>query len=240
VHAGDVDPDDDVPVVVFAKAPVPGLAKTRLAPALGPAGAAALAGRMLRHAVAQALAARIGPVEVCAAPEASHPAFVRLAARGRVALTAQGDGDLGQRMHRAFARVLAMRTHALLIGTDAPALGAAVLREAAAALSAHDAVFVPTFDGGYALVGLRRADARCFAGVPWSTPAVMARTREALRAAGLRWAELAPLADIDEPADLDHLPPAWFDAARRAAAGQAPTRLPCDRIGDARHRPTDR
>ncbi len=207
-----------VAVIVFAKAPVPGLAKTRLAPALGSAGAAALAARMLAHTVAQALAARIGPVEVCAAPDASHPAFARLAARGQVTLADQGDGDLGQRMQRAFGRTLAAHGRALLIGTDAPALDAAVLRAAARALAAHDAVFVPTFDGGYVLIGLRHAGAPCFAGLPWSTPDVMRRTRERLRAAGLRWAELPPLADIDEPADLVHLPPGWLGVATGAAA----------------------
>jgi rSAM/selenodomain-associated transferase 1 len=208
-----------VAVIVFAKAPVAGLAKTRLAPALGSAGAAALAARMLEHTVAQALAARIGPVEVCAAPDAAHPAFARLAARGRVTLANQGDGDLGQRMQRAFSRALAVHGRALLIGTDAPALDAAVLRAAARALDAHDAVFVPTFDGGYVLIGLRRADPPYFADLPWSTPEVMRVTRARLRAAGLRWAELQPLADIDEPADLVHLPPGWMRAAARAAAG---------------------
>jgi hypothetical protein len=205
-------------VIVFAKAPVPGLAKTRLAPALGSVGAAALAARMLAHTVAQALAARIGPVEICAAPDVAHPAFARLAARGRVTLANQGDGDLGRRMQRAFSRTLAAHGRALLIGTDAPALDAAVLRAAAHALQAHDAVFVPTFDGGYVLIGLRRADPPCFADLPWSTPDVMRQTRARLRAAGLRWAELQPLADIDEPADLAHLPPGWLPVATRAAA----------------------
>lgn len=199
------------PVIVFAKAPVPGTVKTRLVPALGPEGAAALALRMLRHTLEQAVSAGLGPVELCAAPDASHPALGDAAAAFGAALAVQGDGDLGARMHRAFERHLAMHEGALLIGTDAPALDAAVLRSAAHALAAHDAVFVPALDGGYALIGLRRADARCFAGMRWSHPQVMADTRERLRAAGLRWAELPPLADVDEPADLVHLPPSWLE-----------------------------
>lgn len=202
-------------VIVFAKAPVPGLAKTRLAPALGLEGAAALAGRMLHHALAQAVAAGIGPVELCAAPDAEHPALREAAERAGTALAGQGPGDLGTRMHRALSRHLArhpaQNPAALLIGTDAPALDAAVLREAAAALDDHDAVFVPALDGGYALVGLRTADARCFEGMRWSHARVMDDTRERLRAAGLRWRELAAVADIDEPADLAHLPPGWLD-----------------------------
>jgi hypothetical protein len=202
------------PVIVFAKAPVPGAAKTRLVPALGAEGAAALARRMLRHTLEQAVSAGLGPVELCAAPDGGHPALREAAAAPGVTLAVQGDGDLGQRMHRAFERHLVTHDGALLIGTDAPALDAGVLRQAARALAGHDAVFVPALDGGYALVGLRRADARCFAGMRWSHAQVMADTRDRLRAAGLRWAELAPLADVDEPADLVHVPPGWLEHRR--------------------------
>jgi len=196
-------------VIVFAKAPVAGLAKTRLAPALGHEGAAALAARMLAHTLAQAVEAGVGPVELCGAPDAEHPALKSAAAACGVPLTAQGSGDLGLRMHRALARALMLHGRALVIGTDAPALGAATLREAAARLLDHGAVFVPALDGGYALVGLRRADPRWFSGMAWSTAGVMEATRQRLRAAGVRWAELPPVADIDEPQDLLHLPAAW-------------------------------
>ncbi len=196
-------------VIVFAKAPVAGLAKTRLAPALGADGAAALAALMLRHALAQAVEADIGPVELCATPDAAHPALVAAAAAFGVALTAQGAGDLGLRMHRAFSRVLTDHARALVIGTDAPALDAEMLRDAAARLLDHDAVFVPALDGGYALVGQRRADPRWFSDMAWSTANVMDKTRQRLRAARVRWAELAPVADIDEPQDLVHLPTLW-------------------------------
>jgi hypothetical protein len=207
------------PVIVFAKAPVPGAAKSRLAPALGAERAAALAARMLRHTLAQAVAAGVGPVELCAAPDTSHPALQDAAAYFGVALAAQGEGDLGQRMHRAFERhladrPLAVQRGALLIGTDAPALDADVLRQAAAALQDYSAVFVPALDGGYALIGLQRPDVRCFAGMRWSHAAVMADTRDRLRAASVGWTELAPVADIDEPDDLVHLPPGWLAPQR--------------------------
>jgi hypothetical protein len=196
-------------VIVFAKAPVAGLAKTRLMPALGANGSAALARRMLRHTLAQAVVAGVGPVELCAAPDASHASLREAAAECGAALSEQGAGDLGLRMHRAFTRHLAHGGQALLVGTDAPALDAAVLRTAAQALEDHDAVFVPALDGGYALVGLRRADPRWFADMRWSHACVMHDTRERLRAAGVRWTELSPVADIDEPADLVHLPRGW-------------------------------
>lgn len=192
-------------VIVMAKAPVAGLAKTRLIPALRPDGAAALAAWMLSQAVGQALAAALGPVMLCGAPDVTHPAFAALARDPGVTLHPQGEGDLGARMARAFERALATHERAVLIGTDAPDLDAAVLRDAAAALATHDAVFAPAHDGGYALVGLRRAQPRLFEAMPWSTAQVMAITRERLRDGGLRWHELPALHDIDEPADLVHL-----------------------------------
>lgn len=200
----------DCPVIVMAKAPVAGYAKTRLIPALGADAAAQLAQRLLRHAIAQALAAGIGPVELCCAPDARHAVFAELAGDTRVALSEQGEGELGARMARALQRALATHERALLIGTDAPALDAAVLRLARDGLADHDAVIGPAFDGGYTLIGLRRVEPTLFEAMPWSTPQVLAITRQRLRAAGLRHAELPPLHDIDEPADLVHLRgPAW-------------------------------
>lgn len=213
-------------IVVMAKAPVAGHAKTRLIPALGAHGAAALAERLLNHAVRQALAADLGPVELCGAPAfalrhgntdppaAVHPAFERLADEWPITLSEQSSGDLGQRMHHAFERAFnLMPTGAgrmLLTGTDAPALDASVLRRAAEALADADAVLVPAHDGGYALIGLRRPAPTLFEDMVWSTPTVMAHTRGRLAAAGLRHTELPPLHDIDEPADLAHLPTGWL------------------------------
>ena len=198
-------------IAILAKAPIAGLAKTRLAPALGEAGAAALAARLLAHAVAQAAAADLGAVTLWATPDASHPAFVQARQQHGVALALQSDGDLGARMACVFADGFAQdRSPILLMGTDAPDLNAMVLRRAAAALQSHEAVFVPAHDGGYALVGLRAAPpgllTALFSGMRWSTPQVMAQTRQRLAAAGIAHAELPSVADIDEPADLQHLP----------------------------------
>ncbi|WP_413894511.1 DUF2064 domain-containing protein, partial [Candidatus Skiveiella danica] len=92
-------------VVVFAKAPLPGRAKTRLIPALGAEGAARLARRMLGHALAQAMAARVGAVELCMSPGPEDAAWHGVELLDRVQCTDQGDGDLGARMARAVHRV---------------------------------------------------------------------------------------------------------------------------------------
>lgn len=200
------------PVIVFAKAPVPGSVKTRLAAGIGMEAAARLAERMLVEAVMRALEAAVGPVALCCAPDANHAAFTQLAARAPVALFEQGDGDLGERMHRAFARVLAGHDRALVIGTDAPGVDAAYLRDAARHLATRDVVIGPALDGGYTLIGLRRPAAGLFEGIAWSSPQVLTQTRAAVQRLGLAHVELAALADIDEPADLRHLPAAWQPA----------------------------
>lgn len=203
----------------MAKAPVAGLAKTRLAPALGVAGAAALAESLLRHAVAQAVAAAPGGVTLWAAPDATHPVFTQLQQAHGLALAVQPGGDLGARMAQVFASANAAGPGSvLLMGSDIPALDATMLRRAATALHEHDAVFVPALDGGYALVGLRALRpgllAALFDGMTWSTPRVMAETRARLAALGVGHAELPAVSDIDEPADLAHLPPGWLGAGR--------------------------
>ncbi len=212
-------------VIVFAKAPIPGYAKTRLAKKIGNQAAAQLASRMLQAAVEQALAARLGPVELCCSPDTSHPAFGELQQRlnmdpeMRLSLTEQGEGDLGQRMHRAFVRALRRTPRVLLTGTDAPLLDAAYLQNAAAALNQdalhdHAAVFAPTFDGGYAMIGLNRDIPELFTDMPWSTDAVMALSRQRLaQVPGLSHLELGQLHDIDEAPDLIHVPTEWLTQA---------------------------
>lgn len=198
------------PVIVFAKAPMPGYAKTRLARALGADGAARLAARMLAETLNNAVAAGIGPVELCCAPDDTHPAFRQALAAHPVTLTRQGDGDLGVRMHRALARNLAHHGRAVLIGTDAPGLTATYLRNAAQALQTVPAVFAPAVDGGYALIGLSKLLPGLFDDMPWSTPAVMAQTRDRLRRLHVAHTELPEVHDVDEPADLRHVPGGWL------------------------------
>lgn len=204
-------------IAILAKAPLPGLAKTRLAPLLGAAGAAALAERLLRHAVAQAAAAAPGGVTLWAAPDTTHPVFAQLQQVHGAVLAVQSGGDLGARMAQVFSSSWAAAAGPLLLmGADIPALDCATLRRAGAALQQHAAVLVPALDGGYALVGLRAPLpgllAALFDGMRWSTPQVMADTRKRLARLGVTAAELPPLPDIDEAADLAWLPPGWIDA----------------------------
>lgn len=201
--------------MIFAKAPVPGTVKTRLIPALGPAGAAELALRMLENALRIAVDARLGPVQLHCAPDVRHPALQAAAARAGATCLAQGPGDLGERMRSALTAALQLSPRALLLGTDCPALDADVLREADAVLSTGaDSVLVPTADGGFGLAGFRRealvAIDEVFAGISWGTADVMPAVRKHLLCARLRWTELAMVVDVDEPADLTHVPAEWL------------------------------
>ncbi|MDX5410195.1 MAG: TIGR04282 family arsenosugar biosynthesis glycosyltransferase [Thauera sp.] len=200
-------------IVVFAKAPHPGRVKTRLIPALGAEGAAGLAADMLAHTLVVASEAGLGEVELCASPAPDDPAWQGIALPAALRGSAQGEGDLGARMAGAARRALAGGERVLLIGTDCPALDAGRLRAAAGALDAAEAVLVPSFDGGYVLLGLRRFDPTLFADIAWSTPSVAEVTRARLRALGWAHRVLPALHDIDVPEDLVHLPAGgWIGA----------------------------
>lgn len=192
-------------IAVFARAPIPGQAKTRLVPLLGEEAAARLQGELVRRALGTALAAGMGRVELWCAPDASHPFFACCARDFGVSLHAQRGADLGERMAEAFAAALGDNAILVLIGSDCPALTPRALRGAAAALRSHDAVIAPAEDGGYVLVGLSRADPGIFRGMAWGGPRVMAETRVRLARAGATCKELETLWDIDRPEDYERL-----------------------------------
>jgi len=194
-------------VMVFARAPTPGKAKSRLIPALGEAGAAALHRRLVMHCLRAARDSRLGPVELWCAPDADDPFFRDCERRCGVSLHPQGGGDLGARMQRAFESALAGAERAILVGSDIPALSAQYLRDADQALGRGDDVAIgPAEDGGYALIGLSRCDPELFRDIPWGGPEVLAETRRRLATLSWRSSELPVLWDVDRPEDLERLP----------------------------------
>jgi rSAM/selenodomain-associated transferase 1 len=195
-------------MVIFAKEPQPGFSKTRLIPALGAQGAATLAKLLLERMLQAAIASEVGVVELCVTPWSSEEVWRKMGVPVSVQLTDQGDGDLGVRMARAAQRVIDAGESVLLVGTDCPQLDAGQLQMAALALQGADAALIPALDGGYVLLGLNQYDASIFSGIAWSTSSVAAATQERLQALQWRVQTLAPLHDIDEPADLQYLPAA--------------------------------
>jgi len=192
----------DAALIVFARAPEPGRVKTRLVPLLGERGAARLHARLVEKTLATALAAGIGQVMLYCTPGSNSPYFRNIRKRFGVRLLSQGRGDLGQRMYRALRR----HPGAVLIGSDSPALRPADLRAAARALrDGADAVLSPAEDGGYALIGLRRASRSLFQGVRWGSAQVLAQTRARLKRLRWRWTELRAVWDVDRPQDVARL-----------------------------------
>jgi len=177
-------------IAVFARAPRPGRTKTRLIPALGPEGAAALYAAFLEDTLTklEGLDARLW-----AASEADAPA---LEGRGWP-VSAQVGGDLGARMSHAIADGLGRADGVIVIGTDAPTLPPARLRDAIDALRTHDAVLGPSADGGYYLIGSRAPVS--FGAVRWSTRHALADTLAGL---GSPARLLRPWYDVDTPDDL--------------------------------------
>ena len=200
-------------IAVFARAPVPGLTKTRLISLLGEEGAAAAQRAMTLRTLATASTAAPGQVSLWTAGESAHPFFETCSRRFDAPRYPQCDGHLGVRMADCLRDNLKRHRSVLLIGTDCPVRSVADLRMAAQALQdGAQMVFTPAEDGGYVLVGaqehggdLTAGIEQAFAGIAWSTAQVMAQTRARLDAidwqAGREWRELPTLWDVDTPAD---------------------------------------
>ncbi|HEV2748297.1 MAG TPA: TIGR04282 family arsenosugar biosynthesis glycosyltransferase [Allosphingosinicella sp.] len=189
-------------IVIFAKAPVPGHVKTRLIPALGAEGAARLAHCMLLDTYGQAASVPGASTELCTAPAPGAAEWDGLLPPGASRTSEQGEGDLGARLARAAQRVTAEGDRVVLIGTDCPDLDRRRLESACRKLEEHDAIIHPTFDGGYALLGLSRFDPSIFSGIAWSSRTVAADTIARIQALGWSLARGETLRDVDQPEDL--------------------------------------
>jgi len=184
---------------MLAREPRPGAVKTRLAPALGAAGAARLY-RAFTADLCAALAPRFALTLACA-PSPERPYFRHLARRHGLALIAQGTGDLGARMRRLAAAGLRDARRVVLIGSDAPTLPAELVAAAFRALARAPVVLGPSLDGGYYLLGLRAPVPDVFTRMPWGGDRVLARTLARLRRAGVTPALLPCWYDVDTGAD---------------------------------------
>ena len=175
-------------LAVIAKAPVPGRVKTRLCPPCTPAEAAALAAAALRDTLdavrATAAARHVLVLDGSAGPWAAG-----------IEVVPQRGAGLAARLAHAFADI---GGPALVIGMDTPQVTPALLADGLAALRRRPAVLGPADDGGYWAIGLRRPDARVFAGIPMSRATTGARQHARLRALGLAVERLPSLRDVDD------------------------------------------
>jgi rSAM/selenodomain-associated transferase 1 len=195
-------------ILVMAKAPMPGTVKTRLG--LPPKEAADLQAALIRDTVEKARS--LAPTTLAGAP-ADRLALISHLLPDDVALIPQPPGDLGDRMLSGARTLFDTATDpVLLLGTDAPTLPADAIEAASSALDLRDISIIPSTDGGYVLLGLRRPVGAVFVGIEWSTEAVHRQTLERAGEAGLSVYEGDPWYDVDEPEDLVRL--RWELAAR--------------------------
>lgn len=203
--------------MVFAKEPVAGKVKTRLARTLGAERAAELYAAFLEDTLRTARS--VASAERCLsyAPASASGRFAAL--DPEATLLPQPEGDLGARLASAFERAFALgHTRCVALGSDAPHLAPRVLEELFDALATSPIAVLPTDDGGYAAIGLDAPRPELFERIDWSTPRVLAQTLERARRIGLEVRSLPATFDVDGPADLDRL--------RELLAKEGPVRCP--------------
>lgn len=195
---------------LFARHPLPGKTKTRLAKNLGDEAAAGLADAFLRDLLRR-MPEQANRFLLCATPESPESReWFQPHATGNVELQFQPEGGLGDRIdwffHSAFEAVNGSTTEAvILIGSDSPDLPSVMISEATDRLQQTDIVFCPATDGGYTLVGMKSFHSRLFEGVEFGSPQTLSQSIDAVDAAGLKCQLQTPWYDIDEVQDLSLL-----------------------------------
>ncbi|KAM3095816.1 TIGR04282 family arsenosugar biosynthesis glycosyltransferase [Phormidesmis sp. 146-12] len=205
--------DSETPcLIIFTRYPEPGKAKTRLIPALGPQGAAALHRQMTEQTLTEVRHLQtLRPVAVEVRFSGSD--LFESPARGRdqmqawlgkdLSYSSQHSGDLGDRLSQAFQSAFDRSAKSVIaIGTDCPDLDASILAIAFEKLQTHDLVLGAATDGGYYLIGLRHFMPDLFVGVAWSTAIVLQQTVAIAEKLGCSIAYLPVLSDVDRPEDL--------------------------------------
>jgi uncharacterized protein len=195
-------------LIVFARAAIAGQAKERLARAVGAQRANELYSAFLADTLDTCRSIDGVDLEVWFTPASAQAQFRALAPHAL--LTAQAEGDLGARMHRAFEAASARgaggnRRRVVIIGSDTPHLARERVEEAFASLRTHPLVLGPSADGGYYLIGLTRPRAELFADIAWGTERVLAATLERARELGLAPELLPEEFDLDTAEDLERL-----------------------------------
>jgi rSAM/selenodomain-associated transferase 1 len=125
-----------------------------------------------------------------------------------MACVPQVEGDLGRRMHAAFAHLLQTLNcdAAILVGSDIPLLTADHFDDARGTLAATGGVVLgPADDGGYYLIGMRRVHGELFKGVAWGTSSVLTDTLRIADRAGIEARLIRPAYDVDTIEDLQRL-----------------------------------
>lgn len=189
-------------LIIFAREPIPGQVKTRLAASIGDHAAAELYESMVRDVLT--VVRRLENVKTVVYWACDEDALPHLSEKFRCISRCQCPGDLGERMQGACADMLAEGYETCcIIGSDAPDLPLAYIDDACRLLEeAADVVFGPSRDGGYYLLGVRRVVPQLFSNISWSSPVVLAQSMAAAHVSGLTVSLLPEWQDIDTVEDL--------------------------------------
>jgi rSAM/selenodomain-associated transferase 1 len=190
-------------LIVFAREPVPGKVKTRLAASVGDQAAADLYEEMLQAVLKTTR--KLDDVETVVFWACDDETLPRLTENYDCSSRLQNSGDLGQRMQAAFEAMFANGCQlCCIIGSDTPDLPLSYLCEAYQLLATQqtDAVFGPSKDGGYYLLGMKQLWPQLFRGIPWSSEDVLKNSLTIARETGLTTALLPEWQDIDTVEDL--------------------------------------
>lgn len=194
----------------MAKAPRIGAAKTRLVPPLSAAEAAGLSACFIRDAAENiAAAAQYAAIDgyIAYSPPDAESEFAPLLAQGTQLLPSRRPGLAASLFDAAEDLLAAGYGAACLVNSDSPTLPNSLLIDAARALllPGDRLVLGPAEDGGYYLIGLKRAHSRLFEEIAWSTPLVFAQTVERAREIGLEPIVLPSWYDVDDMVSLHRL-----------------------------------
>lgn len=189
----------EIPLILFAKAPIAGRVKTRLTSHCTNQQAADIASLLMQASIEQALKYWPGKVFLSAAIDIDHPFFIEIVERYSVTMVTQCEGHLGEKMRHALA------SHgypAAVMGCDAPHVSSNSLKQAYELLSRGQSIVGPADDGGYYLLGLVESADTLFEDKAWGTHQVLSLTLDAAKRIGLSLHRLASLNDVDEWQDL--------------------------------------
>ncbi len=201
-------------LIIFTRYPLSGKVKTRLIPAVGAEAAATLHCQMTEHTVRQgrrwlASTGGLGSITICF--DGGDLDRMQEWLGADLIYQPQATGDLGIRMDRSIASACESGDDAspeqlyqrvVLLGTDCPGLTAAIIGTAFDRLSSDDIVLGAALDGGYYLIGMRRAHPELFTGIEWSTDRVLQQTIEIAKRLNLSIGDVSTLGDVDRPEDL--------------------------------------
>jgi rSAM/selenodomain-associated transferase 1 len=201
-------PNRDRVLVIMAKAPRPGVVKTRLASSLSPETVTDFYCCLLDDTLT--LARSLGNVEVAImCPDSDVNELARLSSSGasgsEVSVVAQKGDGLAAGLTSVFAHFTEGHRRIIAFNSDSPHLPCSVLEDAFKILAAHDVVVGPTHDGGYYLVGAKASHPTLFTGDGMGTSSALERLLSRTRELGLTHGLTRPFYDVDVADDLTRL-----------------------------------